>query len=358
MSSRLFLRAKVAALRAAAPLLEPIYSGMASILALHRVREVPPFERVGFPRWIECTPRELERTIALFRTRGYTFVSSDELCERLGKRNHRSNSKLAVVTLDDGYVDNYRVAAPLFASYGIPYTLYLASGFPDRTVAPWAHLLEETLAARTHFRITYDGESHTFPLRSPAERSRACEAVASLFSAAHFERTRSLAEELFGVEATRRAMDDHYLTWDMLRSMIASGRATIGAHTVDHVPLPSLSLEQARQQMAASKERIETMLGIGVRHCAYPFGACGPREAELARELGFVSAVTTRVANIFPEHAHHLHALPRVYTVFASLAASKDAPLFRDELALQLSGASPALANRGRRVVTLDQRTA
>ena len=40
--------------------------------------------------------------------------------------------------------------------------------------------------------------------------------------------------------------------------------------------------------------------------------ACGRREAEIARELGFLSAVTGEASPIYPEHRHRMHSLPRI----------------------------------------------
>jgi peptidoglycan/xylan/chitin deacetylase (PgdA/CDA1 family) len=82
-----------------------------------------------------------------------------------------------------------------------------------------------------------------------------------------------------------------------------------------------------------------------VRHLAYPVGdptSAGAREFALAREAGFLTAVTTRPGHLFPEHAGHLHALPRV-----SLNG-----LHQTQGALRalLSGVPFWLWNRGRRV--------
>jgi hypothetical protein len=67
--------------------------------------------------------------------------------------------------------------------------------------------------------------------------------------------------------------------------------------------------------MADSKTIIEQRLGRAVRHLAYPVGdptSAGVREFRLAGEAGFATAVTTRPGHVFPAHAAHLHALPRV----------------------------------------------
>jgi peptidoglycan/xylan/chitin deacetylase (PgdA/CDA1 family) len=86
-------------------------------------------------------------------------------------------------------------------------------------------------------------------------------------------------------------------------------------------------------------------LGAPVRHLAYPVGdptSAGPREFTMARDLGFRSAVTTRPGMLFPEHAQHLTALPRIsVNGFFQNADAFD---------VLLSGVPFWLWNRGRRL--------
>ena len=120
---------------------------------------------------------------------------------------------------------------------------------------------------------------------------------------------------------------------------------TIGAHTLTHPMLAKHDADVARREIAGSKQRLEAELGIPIRHFAYPVGdpgSAGPRDFALVAEAGFESAVTTRPGHLFPEHAAHLHALPRV-----SLNG-----LHQNEAALRalLSGLPFWLRSRGRKI--------
>jgi peptidoglycan/xylan/chitin deacetylase (PgdA/CDA1 family) len=90
---------------------------------------------------------------------------------------------------------------------------------------------------------------------------------------------------------------------------------TIGAHTVNHVMLKKVPEAAARSEMAMSRSVIEAAIGVRPQHLSYPVGdasAAGPREYEIAKELGFKTAVTTKPGVLFPEHREHLTALPRI----------------------------------------------
>lgn len=83
------------------------------------------------------------------------------------------------------------------------------------------------------------------------------------------------------------------LSDDEIRTMLASGLIELGGHTVMHANLPSLTEEEAWQEIHGCKTALEETFGVPARTFCYPFGLFGPREIELTRKAGFIGAVTT-----------------------------------------------------------------
>jgi peptidoglycan/xylan/chitin deacetylase (PgdA/CDA1 family) len=109
--------------------------------------------------------------------------------------------------------------------------------------------------------------------------------------------------------------NDLCMTWSELATLASDPLVTIGAHTVNHVMLAKVPEGVARSEMAMSRAVIEVSLGHRPDHLSYPVGdrtSAGPREFEIAAELGFKTAVTTRPGVLFAEHRDHLTALPRI----------------------------------------------
>ncbi len=105
------------------------------------------------------------------------------------------------------------------------------------------------------------------------------------------------------------------MSWDEIRTINCDPLCTIGAHTMNHYAVARLEEDEALSEMARSKERIEAELGGEVTTFAYPYGdegSAGPRDFRLAHEAGFEAAVTTRKGLVYPAHAEHMTALPRV----------------------------------------------
>ncbi len=77
-----------------------------------------------------------------------------------------------------------------------------------------------------------------------------------------------------------------------LKAWVASGQE-IGSHTRCHVRLLHSDDVTARREIAGSKQDLESLLGVEVRHFCYPYGGHGPEHAAMAREAGYHSATTT-----------------------------------------------------------------
>src|SRR5262245_61038035 len=82
------------------------------------------------------------------------------------------------------------------------------------------------------------------------------------------------------------------LTADELRELRAAG-IEIGAHTVTHPDLSALPYEQAREELAESKRRLEEVLGEPVEVAAYPYGLATEETARACRDAGFRAACVT-----------------------------------------------------------------
>ena len=84
-----------------------------------------------------------------------------------------------------------------------------------------------------------------------------------------------------------------YMTADQVRDVAAAGMI-IGAHTVTHPDLSTLSAAAAQVEIAASKTALEALLGHPVVDFAYPAGKFTAGVLSQVEQAGFRDAVTTR----------------------------------------------------------------
>jgi peptidoglycan/xylan/chitin deacetylase (PgdA/CDA1 family) len=92
------------------------------------------------------------------------------------------------------------------------------------------------------------------------------------------------------------------LNWTEVRRMAANG-IEFGAHTVTHPILSQLEdQEEAREEIAVSKTRMEAAIDRPVRHFAYPSGRLqdySPEISKFVRDAGCETSVTTTAGQVF-----------------------------------------------------------
>jgi peptidoglycan/xylan/chitin deacetylase (PgdA/CDA1 family) len=91
-----------------------------------------------------------------------------------------------------------------------------------------------------------------------------------------------------------------YLTRKQLRELSDQG-FEIGCHSMNHVYLTDLPLEELRTEVAESKDRLEQITGKRVAHFSCPGGRWDNRIARVAEEAGYASVATSRIGVNAPE---------------------------------------------------------
>lgn len=323
----------------------PFLAGVGAVLTFHRVRpeSSAPFQP---NRLLEITPDYLDRILRRIRSDGVEIVTLDEASRRL--REGDFSGRFVALTFDDGYRDNRDHALPVLRKYGAPFTVYVPSSFAEGKGDLWWVALERAVGRSNAIEITIEGERRVFNCGDLAEKNSAERKIYWwLRSLPHDDDIRRIVREIAaeaGID-TAGICSELCMDWDELRDFGKDALVSFGAHTVTHPILSKISCDRVEAEMRDGAAAVEKELGIRPLHFAYPLGdapSAGPREFEIARKLGFRSAVTTRPGVLFADHADHMTALPRM-----SMNGSFQRLRYFDVL---LSGAPTALLNRFRRV--------
>lgn len=173
---------------------------VATIVAFHRVNDTIPED--GLTRG----SRDFEDLCRLFRD-NFDVLPLADMVSRLGRG--ASMARTLSITFDDGYLDNFEVAAPILKRLALPATFFVATHFLGSTTVPW---WDEQLA------------------RQPG-----------------------------------------WMTWDHVCTLAREG-FDIGAHTQRHVDLGKVSGADAQAEITGSHADILREIGTAPAHFAYPYG--------------------------------------------------------------------------------------
>ncbi len=282
------------------------------IFTLHRV--VPGDPADFSPNAIlQVRPDFLAYVIERLHDLGLDIVSMDEALERLAAP--KPGRRFVVLTFDDAYRDNLVHAFPILRQRSTPFTLYVPTAFVDGAGELWWQAIEDIMAqAET---VTLAGEPGPIATQTVAQKMSAYGALywrmRKMPEAERLELLHSFAAA-HGYDLARQCRD-LIMDWQELQQFADDPLCTIGAHTVHHYELAKLPRDAALSEMALSADTLQARFGKRPEHFSYPLGgplSAGQREFDLARELGFRSAVTTRPGGLYAHHAQTPHALPRI----------------------------------------------
>ena len=82
------------------------------------------------------------------------------------------------------------------------------------------------------------------------------------------------------------------LSWDEIRHICAEG-IEIASHSMSHVELTSMPLEQANWEIRKSKKETEAAINTEVNFFCYPHGVYNEQIVDLVKRSGYKAAITT-----------------------------------------------------------------
>ncbi|WP_081890797.1 polysaccharide deacetylase family protein [Porticoccus hydrocarbonoclasticus] len=279
-----------------------LYSAVARTLPL--VLQTKNKQRVCILTYHRVLPerdymRSSEPTVATFDwhmellARYFNPLSLSDAIARLD--NNDLPERAVCVTFDDGYANNAECALPVLQRWSIPATVFISTGFLNGGLM-WNDAVIEAL------RIA---ESDEFDLRSLglatydlADFHHRRQAAGQIIREIKHWPPEKRAEAIRVIECMVGPLPENMmLTNDQVKQLSDAG-IEIGAHTRTHPILAMLKLADARQEIQASKNALETLVDKPVRYFAYPNGRpeidYRLEHRDFVKSIGFEGAVSTQ----------------------------------------------------------------
>jgi peptidoglycan/xylan/chitin deacetylase (PgdA/CDA1 family) len=257
------------------------------ILVYHRVNDEEDFLFDRVP--IRVFVRQMEILHKHFNVRPL-----EELLERAVKGDLPPPNPLAI-TLDDGYRDNFKNAFPILKQFGLPATIFLATGAMDSKKPLWHDRVFDAFRQTNVKSVVLRGRE--YPLKTFSEKRVAMNTflqdLRKLDPRDRDDRIQKMTSDLKLTETFNAT--DQMLNWREIQEM-ARENISFGAHTVTHPILTRIPLAEAVDEIMKSKEAIERELRSAVRLFAYPNGGREDFNESMKaalKEAGFLGAVTT-----------------------------------------------------------------
>lgn len=219
--------------------------------------------------------------------RWYRVITMDELADKLANGTHFVSPSV-VITIDDGYLNNYTLAYPVLKALGLPAVIYLTTGFIGTNKAPWVDDLMDMLLLTKAKTLCFPellGDEVLDISTQLGKRGavvRLFQVMVRLEHGGKMLVMERLSEVLEVKEICRNNGERKMLNWNEVMEM-SENNISFGAHTVSHPTLSKMELREAKQEIYESKMEIETRIGSKVRHFAIPNGKREDFNEELKR---------------------------------------------------------------------------
>ena len=185
---------------------------------------------------------------------------------------------VSVITVDDGYLDFYEVAWPLFRKYKIRPTVFVTTRFIGGEAWLWPDAIRYLTESAPDgvFKAHDLTDELTVDLSNADSRRHAWDSLCDRLLFAKTSQREYLIRNLQETLAVRLPKSPTAkfapMTWDQIRDLDEAG-VEIGAHSRTHASLSCLDHDELIDEIRGSRSDIKSRLGVAPKCFAYPNGA-------------------------------------------------------------------------------------
>ena len=304
------------------------------VLLYHRIARTS-----SDPQLLCVSPEHFAEHVGLIAER-YEPVRLAELVAAL--RGAELPPRAVAITFDDGYADNLGAAKPVLQRKRVPATVFVASGWMGGDRMFWWDELETLLLRPGRLPPVLELEIGTELLRwqlgddavyppeaaaarfgwtvlddhDPSPRQRIYRELSARLRRLDENARERVLDSLRSVGERNGETDGDLprpLTLEELGCLATGDLVDIGAHTVTHPTLSTLAPDGQREEIAGSREQLESALGRPIASFAYPYGGASDFDqttARIVRDAGFDHACANFSSRL--GHGTDVYRLPRI----------------------------------------------
>lgn len=206
-----------------------------------------------------------------------TPLSMDDVIE-IHKSGEDYPDRAFAVTFDDGFENNYSVAAPVLKDMMVPATVYVTSGFVENNAMSWIDKIEYCIEKTRFDSLILPWKKEAVTLEDDKTKIAVLQDIRGNIKKNPEIDVDEFVENIFkqaGMDIVDSTNDplDLKMNWKQVSQMAADDNFLIGGHTHTHAILSYLDDEKLKEEIDLSFKFIyENTVIKKLRHYSYPEG--------------------------------------------------------------------------------------
>jgi len=285
------------------------------IFMLHRITEYRNSDDSGI------NADHLRQCLQYLKKNGYTFISLEQLILAINE-GKRLPPKPVCFTMDDGYIDQAQIAAPIFLEYECPVTFFIITGILGQATWPWDAQISWIIKSSKNSSLMQSGAIKQLGIyqnefRDKREFRRTIQNAIKTIDAEEIpDVLQRLAQAAEVIVPDLPPTDFQPMSWDLARQLESQG-IRFAPHSVTHNILSRLSQKSMKQEIEQSWQIISTELTNPLKVFCYPTGRpidFGEREITELKKAGYLGAASTTPDFVMNDKKsrEQIYALPRL----------------------------------------------
>ena len=247
-------------------------------------------------------------------------------------------SNYCVITFDDGYRDNYEIAAPLLGEHSVPATIFVTYDAIETGQFGWGSFDRTLLTTLAEQIDLNQWDAGKYEIADQSSREHAIITLHRFLKTLPDAEKQAIISHVVATYSAEIATERTMMTWSEVRELAAGELITIGAHTMTHPILTRITEKQARYEIVVAKKMLEEKIERQVDFFAYPNGGredISQDVVALVKGAGYHAACTT----IFGQNLPNADPweLKRV-DIFNAMSTDSNNRFSHDLFAFSLSG--------------------
>jgi peptidoglycan/xylan/chitin deacetylase (PgdA/CDA1 family) len=182
------------------------------------------------------------------------------------------------INFDDGFENNYSVAAPILEKYSTSATFYVSTNLVDNNLMTWIDQIEYCFENMNQASVQLPWKNNSFNLNGKESKIDCLEDIRTqVKKSPNFYDPEKVVTKIFNQCSVNMVTSnddplDQKMNWDQVSELQHNKLFTVGGHSHNHVSLGLLESAVMKNEIDTSIKLLKDKAGISSHHYSYPEG--------------------------------------------------------------------------------------